>query len=106
MRPVLAPIQNGKLGHNTYGHVHPYGWWVRLYDTVVVAYDAPTDSYAINTGGFPSKTTIARLNAYTPFTFFRKDKVLGVCRRGDWDNSQIVHDGMRLTADCTPVGGS
>ena len=68
----IAKTRKRKLGNNTYLVVRDDGGiGVRLHDTeVVIHYE---DKIILNTGGWYSITTKARMNEYTPFSIRQKN---------------------------------
>ena len=68
----LSETRKRKLGNNTYLVVRDDGGFgVRLHNTeVVIHYE---DQIVLDTGGWYSVTTKARMNEYTPFHICQKD---------------------------------
>tara|TARA_B110000902_G_C14192459_1_gene544698 strand:- start:487 stop:945 length:459 start_codon:yes stop_codon:yes gene_type:complete len=68
----LSETRKRKLGNNTYLVVRDDGGFgVRLHNTeVVIHYE---DKIVLDTGGWYSVTTKARMNEYTPFHICQKD---------------------------------
>ena len=70
----LAKTRKRKLGNNTYLVVRDdNGYGVRLHDTEVVIHYK--DRIVLDSGGWKTVTTKSRMNEYTPFNVFQKQKV-------------------------------
>ena len=70
----LAQSRKRKLGNNTYLVVRDdNGYGIRLHDTEVVIHYK--DRIVLNSGGYKTTTTKARMNEYTPFNVIQKQKV-------------------------------
>ena len=70
----LAQTRKRKLGNNTYLVIRDDdGYGIRLHDTEVVIHYK--DRIVLNSGGYKTVTTKARMNEYTPFNVIQKQKV-------------------------------
>ena len=68
----LAQTRKRKLGNNTYLVVRDdNGYGIRLHNTEVVIHYK--DRIVLNSGGWYSNTTKARMNKYTPFNICQKN---------------------------------
>ena len=70
----LAQTIKRKLGNNTYLVIRDdNGYGIRLHDTeVVIHYE---DKIVLDSGGYKTVTTKSRMNEYTPYNVFQKQKV-------------------------------
>lgn len=69
------------VGHKTRKFTEPDGSWrVRYHATDVIAYNASTGKYTLNTGGWATTTTSKRINQYLPCGYYayRKNWVMYV----------------------------
>lgn len=98
---LLARGRNGtkKLENNTYLHRVGSGIAVKLHATDVVVV-TPDNDYILNTGGWQTVTTKARINDYSPARISQ--------RKGLWylTDGSIYQDGTILAADGTIKSGS
>ena len=70
----LAQTRKRKLGNNTYLVIRDDdGYGIRLHDTEVVIHYK--DRIVLDSGGYKTLTTKARMNEYTPFNVIQKQKV-------------------------------
>jgi hypothetical protein len=70
----LAQTRKRKLGNNTYLVIrNDDGYGIRLHDTEVVIHYK--DRIVLDSGGYKTVTTKARMNEYTPFNVIQKQKV-------------------------------
>ena len=70
----LAQTRKRKLANNTYLVIRDDdGYGIRLHDTEVVIHYK--DRIVLDSGGYKTVTTKARMNEYTPFNVIQKQKV-------------------------------
>ena len=70
----LAQTRKRKLGNNTYLVIRDDdGYGIRLHDTEVVIHYK--DRIVLDSGGWKTVTTKSRMNEYTPFYIYQKQKV-------------------------------
>ena len=92
----LAQTRKRKLGNNTYLVIRDdNGYGIRLHDTEVVIHYK--DRIVLDSGGYKTVTTKARMNEYTPFNVIQKQKVWYV-------NGTPFKDGITLYNNGTIKG--
>jgi len=93
----LAQSRKRKLGNNTYLVVRDdNGYGIRLHDTEVVIHYK--DRIVLNSGGYKTLTTKARMNDYSTHTIYQKNHVWYV------DNEIPFKDGITLYNNGTIKG--
>jgi hypothetical protein len=93
----LAQTRKRKLGNNTYLVVRDdNGYGIRLHDTEVVIHYK--DRIVLNSGGYKTLTTKARMNDYSTHTIYQKNHVWYV------DNEIPFKDGITLYNNGTIKG--
>ena len=93
----LAQTKKRKLGNNTYLVVRDdNGYGIRLHDTEVVIHYK--DRIVLNSGGYKTLTTKARMNDYSTHTIYQKNHVWYV------DNEIPFKDGITLYNNGTIKG--
>ena len=91
-----------KLGNNTYLYRNVDGSFaVRLHNTDIVTIHAD-DTYTLNSGGWRTVTTKARMNEFSPAHLTQERGVWYLRQGSNWDNWKdtriVFSDGMRLDA--------
>lgn len=98
------PAWSGRIGHNTYLVSIPEGYGIRYHDTVIVRY-ARDGAVYLNTGGWRTVTTKARLNQFTPvgLSVYQEKHVWYVWQPRTWPRASLVdfYDGMLARAGTT-----
>lgn len=74
-------------------------YWVRYHNTRVVGIHKD-GSYTLNTGGWHTMTTKARIREYSPFNVYSECGVLGVFRSSSFYGE--LKDGMRIHTNTKP----
>lgn len=101
-RDLLGRGRNGKkkLANNTYLHGVHGGIAVQLHDTDVVTI-WPDNTYTLNSGGWQTVTTKARINEFSPARL-GQDK--GVWYLYVGEGRIPFHDGIKINANGKPLG--
>jgi hypothetical protein len=88
-----------KIGNNTVRYTRPNGDDViRLHRTDIVT-RKPDGSVILNSGGWRTVTTKARLNEYvSSVAIYQKDHEWFICNRGDWAGAIPFEDGCTVNA--------
>ena len=85
-----------KLANNTYAirdAIEPGTISIKLHGTYIVTFHAG-GRIVLNSGGWKTVTTKARLNEFTPFGISQRNGIWYVSRQGDWENTVIFQDNM------------
>lgn len=86
-----------RIGNNTLEIIYSDGSKaIRLHDTNVVTFKK--DKIILDSGGWRTNTTKARINQYSPFTVYQKDFDWFVVVNNDWSKLIPFKDGMKLSA--------
>jgi hypothetical protein len=94
-----------KVANNTWLERRPNGdIGVRLHETDVVTY-SPDGSITLDTGGWFTVTTKARINEFTPFVVGSNRGEWYVCTPGDWDNTVPFRNHMTWHPDTESWSG-
>lgn len=105
---LLARGRDGrkKLTHNTYLHETQDGVAVKLHNTDIVTIHRD-DTYTLNSGGWQTVTTKARINEFSPARLGQDKGIwyLYVGQGAGWSKERVpFHDGIKITANGKPVG--
>ena len=105
---LLYRGRNGKkkLTHNTYLHETQDGVAVKLHNTDIVTIHRD-DTYTLNSGGWQTVTTKARINEFSPARLGQDMGIwyLYVGQGAGWSKERVpFHDGIKITANGKPVG--
>lgn len=94
-----------KLANNTYLHETQDGIAVRLHNTDVVTIH-PDNTYTLNSGGWQTFTTKARINEFSPARLGQDKGIwyLYVGAGAGWSKRVAFHDGVKVDANGKPVG--
>jgi hypothetical protein len=93
----VAPLKGKTIALKTKRYELPGGGWrVQYHATDVVTYNAETDKYTLNTGGWATMTTAKRMNDALPagWHVYRKNWVMYVHVPGQDDRE--IKDGMEV----------
>lgn len=104
--PGAEPVNKGRVvGHKTRRFDYPDGSWkVRYHATDVVAYDAATGKYKLDSGGWNTMTTAKRMSEYLPsgYHVYRHKWELYLRRPNSphkWGADEKVIDGKEVKLD-------
>lgn len=105
---LIFRSRNGrkKLANNTYLHEVHGGIAVQLHDTDVVTI-WPDNTYTLNSGGWQTVTTKARINDFSPARLGQDKGVwyLFVGKGLGWSKERVpFHDGIIVNANGKPLG--
>lgn len=92
------PSDSRKIGNNTYVERRGEDIAVKLHNTDVVTY-RPDGSITLDSGGWRTVTTKARMNEFSPLSVGSVRGVWQVSPRYDWDNAALFHDGITAFPD-------
>jgi len=95
-----------KLANNTYLHETQDGIAVRLHNTDIVTIH-PDNTYTLNSGGWQTVTTKARINEFSPARLGQDKGIwyLYVGAGAGWSKERVAfHDGVKVDASGKPVG--
>jgi len=106
---LLRRGRNGrkKLANNTYLHETHEGVAVQLHNTDIVTVH-PDDTYTLNSGGWQTVTTKARINEFSPARLGQDKGIwyLYVGAGAGWSKERIPFvDGIKVNADGKPLNG-
>lgn len=83
-----------KLANNTYAiRNEDNSISIKLHQTSIITY-YPGGRIVLNSGGYKTSTTKARLNEFSPFSVSQKDGIWSICKQGEWNKSVLFKDGM------------
>lgn len=84
----IGKYSTKKIGHNTFLRRDDGIISIQYHATKIVTINKD-GSYTLNTGGYRTVTTKARLNEYTPAQIYQKDFVW-------YNNGDLYYDGMTV----------
>lgn len=68
--PLNKETQGKAVGHKTKLFENADSWRVRYHATDVISYNAKTNEYTLDSGGWDTNTTKKRINAYLPTGYY------------------------------------
>jgi len=89
-------LDSKRIGNNTYEYNDKAGnKYIRLHMTDIITF-LDSGNIVLNSGGWQTETTKARINEYTPFDLIQRKNIWYV-------NGVVFYDGITLTPQGKPL---